>query len=94
MTDWKDSQPREKRNESKNYKGNGCIMRYEDWLPTVDGINALPTRVKNYVHDLQTNCDPAGMVAENTLLRDQTKMLDKYINYLKVEHENYIRKTA
>lgn len=40
------------------------------WLPTADAINALPADLRTYVHDLQTMCDPAGLVAENALLRD------------------------
>ena len=41
------------------------------WNPTPDAINALPDPVRKYIHDLETRCDPAGIVAENTLLRDR-----------------------
>ncbi len=48
-------------------------------------INALPERVRLYIHALETNADPAGMVQENVLLRDQTKALDAMIARLKSE---------
>lgn len=47
----------------------------EDWKPTADNINALPEPVRRYIHDLKTNCDPAGMVRENVLLKDQNTAL-------------------
>jgi len=40
------------------------------WTPTPKNINALPDAVRQYIHALSANCDPAGMVAENTLLKD------------------------
>jgi len=55
----------------------------EDWKPTPDNINALPEPIRNYIHDLVSNCNPAGMVAENTLLRDQLKQMQKKIEELK-----------
>jgi hypothetical protein len=39
--------------------------------PRPEHINALPQPARKYVHDLETNADPAGMVAENALLRDR-----------------------
>lgn len=41
------------------------------WSPTVDNINALPEPIRRYVHDLETLCDPAGIVLENHQLRQQ-----------------------
>lgn len=57
----------------------------EDWTPTADSINALPARIRDYIHSLVANTDPAGMVAENTMLRDQTKQLDAMIGRQKKE---------
>ena len=37
------------------------------------------------VHALEANCDPAGMVQENCLLRDQTRQLGAMIDRLKKE---------
>lgn len=46
-----------------------------DWLPTADNINRLPDPLRQYIHDIETNADPAGMVAENTILKDQVQQL-------------------
>ena len=48
----------------------GQPVTNDAWLPTPDAINALPLPVRTYIRDLHTNCDPAGMVADNTILRD------------------------
>lgn len=49
--------------------------RFDDWLPTVDNVNALPESLRRYVHDLETRCDPAGDVASLTIARDQLEQL-------------------
>lgn len=49
---------------------------WERWVPDSEHINALPQPVRSYVHDLATNADPAGMVAENALLRDTVAALE------------------
>ncbi len=54
-----------------------------DWLPTADNVNALPDPVRRYIMELETHADPAGTVAENTLLSDQTRELDAMIARLK-----------
>ena len=36
------------------------------WTPTAENINGLPDPIRRYIHGLHANCDPAGMVAENT----------------------------
>lgn len=55
----------------------------DGWLPTSENVNNLPVGVKNFIHDLETVCDPAGMVIENALLRDQLKECHDYITLLK-----------
>jgi hypothetical protein len=47
----------------------------EAWLPTAENINALAEPIRKYIHDIETNCDPAGTVREVTLLRDQNAQL-------------------
>lgn len=47
----------------------------EDWLPTPENINALPEPVRKYIHDIETNTDPAHLVQENVLIKDTCKML-------------------
>lgn len=46
-----------------------------DWLPTAENINALPEPLRLYIAGLETLCDPAGIVRENTLLKDCNKGL-------------------
>lgn len=52
---------------------------------TPEEINALPDRVRQYIHDLETNADPAGTIQDNALLKDQTRELDAMIARLKKE---------
>lgn len=33
-----------------------------DWRPTAENVNALPTPLRRYIHELETGCDPAGDV--------------------------------
>ncbi len=47
----------------------------DDWLPTSENINALPGPLFEYIRNIETLCDPAGIIAENTLLRDQNRQL-------------------
>jgi hypothetical protein len=55
---------------------------WSGWRPDPEHINAVPQPVRKYVHDLMTNADPAGMVAENTLLRDTVAVLEVPIREL------------
>lgn len=48
---------------------------HDDWLPTPENINALPTPLREYIHNLATNFDPAGIVRENILIKDTCKAL-------------------
>jgi hypothetical protein len=48
----------------------------ENWTPTAVNINALSEPIRKYIHDLETNCDPAGMVQENACLRENVKALE------------------
>lgn len=42
---------------------------------TSDEINALPERVRRYIHDLETRCDPAGDVAALAAARENAAAL-------------------
>lgn len=46
-----------------------------DWLPRPEAINAMPEPLRKYIHDLETNADPAGMVQENAILRAERDQL-------------------
>ena len=54
-----------------------------DWLPTAANINALPLPLRNYIHDLITNADPAGMVCANIFLKDQVHQLEFKLNQIR-----------
>ena len=45
-------------------------------MPDPEHIYALPQPLRSYIHDLSTNADPVGMVAENVLLRDMVTGLE------------------
>jgi hypothetical protein len=53
------------------------IEIYKHWKPTSENINNLPAPFRKYIHDLITNCDPAGMVAENITLKDNVDAISK-----------------
>lgn len=53
--------------------------RMATFTPTSENINALPGRLRDYIHDLEALADPAGIVAELALLRDQNAHLQKRI---------------
>jgi hypothetical protein len=47
------------------------------WQPTPENINALPEPVRRYVHQIETLSDPADLVRENALLKQQVAALLK-----------------
>ena len=47
------------------------------WKPTSKNINALPKPVRNYIYELETNSDPASLVRENILLKDNIQALER-----------------
>ena len=63
---------------------------FDNWTPIAKNINALPKPLKDYIYHVETLCDPAGIVAENTLLADQTKQLDAMIRRIKMDTRNDI----
>ncbi len=54
----------------------------DNWLPTAANINALPTPLRSYIRDLETRCDPAGIVRENVLTKDENRQLRAYIEHI------------
>lgn len=51
------------------------VTASDKWLPTAENINALPEPLRRYVADLETMCDPAGLVRENAQLKDANRGL-------------------
>jgi hypothetical protein len=47
----------------------------KDWTPTEANINALPAPLRLFFHDVVNDCDPAGTIRENVLLKDENYAL-------------------
>ena len=58
---------------------------------SADEINALPDKIRRYIHDLETEADPAGTIRQNILVREENKMLRKHIA---TEHSAYAELAA
>ena len=50
-------------------------LRHQPPLMTATEINALPHKAREYIHQLEANTDPSGMVRENMQLLDTNKGL-------------------
>lgn len=48
-----------------------------EWTPAPENINALPEPIRKYVHDLETNADPAGNIRESICQRENAEALAK-----------------
>ena len=46
------------------------------WTPTPKNINALPEPVREYIHNLEANADPAGTVRGLAIARDTIRALE------------------
>lgn len=55
----------------------------DDWTPTADNINELPKPLRSYIHALHTECDPAGNVQQNVLMKDMLLQANSMIERLK-----------
>jgi len=49
------------------------VFIIDGWLPTPENINVLPESIRNYIQDIETNSDHAGMIRENVILKDIIK---------------------
>jgi len=50
-----------------------------EWKPTPAAVNALPEPLRRYIHDLETNTDPAGIIQENAYLRENVLALEHWL---------------
>ena len=53
----------------------GIVGLFYNFTPTAENINALPESIRSFIHDIETNADPTGMVRENVLLKDENEEL-------------------
>ena len=65
-----------------------------DWTPMPENINALPMPLRNFIHALQTDCDPAGTIRENVLLKDENYALRRMVEELKAKSEVIVSLTG
>lgn len=63
--------------------GKTMLFTSPDWTPTPENINALPDPVRKYIHDLQTNVDPQGLVRQNHILQCEVAALRAEIETIK-----------
>jgi hypothetical protein len=53
--------------------------------PSVDEINAMPEKFRQYIHDLETRCDKSGDVQTIALLREDRDALQRRVEELEAE---------
>lgn len=66
------------------------LEQYENWIPTSEEIDKLPEPIRDYIHGLETNADPSGMIRENTIAKDIIASLEKEVRNLKGEVDGKI----
>lgn len=70
-----------------------------DWVPkrmgkerlTAEQINSLPEFAREWIHDLASNADPAGTLAELRLLQESFKAQEILITELRGEIDNLLK---
>jgi BMFP domain-containing protein YqiC len=50
-------------------------------------VNSLPKRVRSYIHDVETKCDPAGDIRTIGVLRDTVRALEAQIGELEQQNQ-------
>jgi hypothetical protein len=54
----------------------------DSWTPTVESIDNLPSGLRRYIHEFQTNNDLAGTIRENFRLHQEIAALQKQCDSL------------
>lgn len=75
----------------RNFKDLPVLHALVDFEPTAEAINALPEGLRKYIHNLQTNADPAGNVGRIMLLEEQVAGLTVKVGQ-PMEDSSYDRK--
>jgi hypothetical protein len=55
---------------------------FDQWRPTVSGINGLPEPIRRYILDLANKCEPAADLPAMVDLREQVDALRNLVNEL------------
>jgi len=69
------------------------VMACLEFKPDAAHINALPDPLRRFIHDIETNADPAGTISENILVRDGSRMLRTLLEKLQRKVKRLERKT-
>ena len=57
----------------------------DEWQPTAEWFNILPSPIRDYIHDLETRADPAGDVQDLALARMTIGALETRIRELEAQ---------
>ncbi|HEX8124221.1 MAG TPA: hypothetical protein VF548_01420 [Allosphingosinicella sp.] len=69
-------------NWRREFRGQSMFIG-RTWRPTTRNVNRLPMPLQRFIHALLTECDPAGTIRENVLLKDENYALRRKIAELK-----------
>jgi hypothetical protein len=58
--------------------------------PTVDEINALPSKVKRYIHDLEMRINQNGQALTVMQLREERDLLRQRVEELEAQEREYL----
>jgi hypothetical protein len=53
---------------------------FANWTPTRANLNALPTALRSYIHDLESDADVVGLMRENFILRQEIAALKRELS--------------
>jgi hypothetical protein len=59
--------------------------------PTAENVDGLPSPIRDYIHDLATNCDPSGNVQTVAVLRENVKALTKQLSVSLIDDDLFAR---
>jgi hypothetical protein len=59
----------------RSRSGREAVKSDTSYPPTVDEINALPDNLRRWIHELETNADPAGTIRRCALLEQENAQL-------------------
>ena len=68
----------------RDFRGQNVFVP-RGWRPTKRNLNRLPMPLRHFIHALLTECDPAGTVRENVLVKEENEALRRMIAELKGE---------
>jgi hypothetical protein len=69
-------------NWRREFRGQSMFIP-RTWRPTKRNLNRLPMPLQRLIHSLLTECDPAGTIRQNVLLKDENWALRRKIAELK-----------